>query len=110
MKGKNKTDGMTEAAASQHVPWLLLMFTLTAKQASERVEVWRKLKKYGTLPLRSSGHLLPNTPENQERFEWIAAAGRLVNRSGAQILKLCNNARRRERFQTIAYNLDRLAA
>jgi len=44
------------------------------------------------------------------RFEWIAAAGRLVNRSGAQILKLCNNARRRERFQTIAYNLDRLAA
>ena len=39
------------------------------------------------------------------RFEWIAAAGRLVNRSGAQVLKLCNNARRRERFQSIAYNL-----
>lgn len=63
-----------EDTANQRVPWLLLMFTLTAKQASERVEVWRKLKKYGTLPLRSAGHLLPNTPENQERFEWIAAA------------------------------------
>ena len=44
------------------------------------------------------------------RFEWIAAAGRLVNRSGAQVLKLCHNARRRERFQSIAYNLDRLVA
>ena len=44
------------------------------------------------------------------RFEWNAAAGRLVNRSGVQILKLCNNARRRERFETIAYDLDRLAA
>jgi len=43
-------------------------------------------------------------------FEWIAAAGRLVNRSGARILKLCNNIRRRQRFETIAYNLDRLAA
>jgi hypothetical protein len=50
------------------------MFSLTAKQASQRVEVWRKLKKYGTLPLRTSGHLLPNTPQNQERFEWVAAA------------------------------------
>jgi len=44
------------------------------------------------------------------RFEWIAAAGRIVNRSGSQILKLCNNARRRERFEHIAHNLDRLAA
>jgi hypothetical protein len=65
---------MAEETQNQRAPWLLLMFTLTAKQASERVEVWRRLKKYGTLPLRTSGHLLPNTPENQERFEWIAAA------------------------------------
>jgi hypothetical protein len=44
------------------------------------------------------------------RFEWIAAAGRIVNRSGSQLLKLCNNARRRERFEHIAHSLDRLAA
>lgn len=55
-------------------PWLLLMFSLPVKQASQRVEVWRKLKKYGALALRTSGYLLPNSPENQERFEWIAAA------------------------------------
>jgi hypothetical protein len=50
------------------------MFTLPAKQSSERVEVWRKLRKYGALPLRTSGYLLPNNPENQEKFEWLATA------------------------------------
>jgi hypothetical protein len=61
-------------STEQPAPWLLLMFSLTAKQASQRVEVWRKLRKYGSLPLRTSGYLLPTTPENQERFEWLAAA------------------------------------
>ena len=61
-------------ADAQQAAWLLLMFSLPAKQASGRVEVWRKLKKYGALPLRTSGNLLPNKPENQERFEWLAAA------------------------------------
>lgn len=69
---------MNDAGISieQQARWLLLMFSLAAKQASRRVEVWRKLKKYGALPLRTSGYLLPNTPENQERFEWLAAAVR----------------------------------
>jgi hypothetical protein len=56
------------------IPWLLLVFSLPAKSASQRVEIWRKLQRYGTLALRSSGHVLPNTPVNQERMEWLAAA------------------------------------
>ena len=52
--------------------WLLLIFSLPAKRASQRVEVWRKLQRYGTLPLRSSGHLLPNSASNQEKLEWLA--------------------------------------
>lgn len=56
------------------IPWLLLMFTLPARRASERVEVWRKVKRFGAIPLRSSGHVLPNNPINLERFEWLAAA------------------------------------
>jgi hypothetical protein len=43
-------------------------------QASERVGIWRKLQKFGTLPLRNSGYVLPNRPVNQERFEWLATA------------------------------------
>jgi len=55
-------------------PWLLLVFSLPAKSASQRVEIWRKLQRYGTLPLRSSGHVLPFSPANQERMEWLAAS------------------------------------
>jgi hypothetical protein len=54
--------------------WLLLLFALPASQASKRVEVWRKLKRFGALSLRSSGYLLPNTPQNHEHFEWLSAA------------------------------------
>ena len=63
-------------AVSSRAPsgaWLLLVFNLPSKNPSARVEIWRKLKKLGALPLRTSGYLLPNTTSNQERFEWLAA-------------------------------------
>jgi hypothetical protein len=53
-------------------PWLFLVFTLPTRLASQRVEIWRKLQKYGTLALPSAGHLLPNSPANLERMEWLA--------------------------------------
>src|SRR5260370_40750766 len=55
-------------------PWLLLIFSLPSKKASERVGIWRKLQKYGTLAWRNSGYVRPNMPVNQERFEWLAPA------------------------------------
>jgi hypothetical protein len=61
-------------AAQKPTPWLLFVFSLPAKNASQRVEIWRKLQCYGMLPLRSSGYLLPNSAVNQERMEWLAAA------------------------------------
>ena len=65
---------MAVTSQSSEAPWLLLVFSLPAKRASERVEIWRKLQRYGTLPLRSSGHVLPNSALNQERMEWLATA------------------------------------
>ena len=61
--------------------WILLIFNLPAKQASQRVEVWRKLKRYGALPLQSGGHILPNTPQTLEHLEWLAA---VIRKSGGQ--------------------------
>jgi hypothetical protein len=55
-------------------PWLLLVFSLPARRASQRVEIWRKLQRYGTVALKSSGHVLPNTAMNQEKMEWLASA------------------------------------
>src|SRR5216683_1789270 len=54
--------------------WLLLTFTLPTKRASQRVEVWRKLQRYGTVPLGNSGYLLPSNAVNEERFQWLATA------------------------------------
>jgi hypothetical protein len=53
--------------------WLLLLFSLPTKQATPRVEMWRKLKSYGALALPGAGHLLPFSTDNQERLEWLAA-------------------------------------
>jgi hypothetical protein len=70
------------------MPWLLLVFSLPAKGASRRVEIWRKLRRYGVLALRSAGYVLPNTSLNQERMEWLATAIRTYKgqASVAQVL------------------------
>jgi hypothetical protein len=68
-------------------PWLLFTFTLPAKRASQRVEAWRKLQRYGCVPLGNSGYLLPNNPINQERFEWLGVAIRKYG-GEASVLKV----------------------
>ena len=63
----------TIAQTEKGSPWLLFIFTLPTKRASERMDTWRKLRRYGALALKSGGHVLPNTPLNRERFEWMGA-------------------------------------
>lgn len=70
---------MSVPAASHPAPWLLFIFSLPAKHASQRVDIWRKLQRYGTLALGSAGHVLPNTEANQERMEWLATTVRTCN-------------------------------
>jgi hypothetical protein len=67
--------------------WLLLVFTLPTSKASERVQMWRKLQRFGSIPFRNAGSLLPNTPENKERFEWLATAIR-GSKGEASILQI----------------------
>ncbi len=67
--------------------WLLLVFTLPSSKASERVRIWRKLQKFGSIPFRNAGSFLPNTLENQERFEWLATAIR-ASKGEASILQV----------------------
>jgi hypothetical protein len=68
-------------------PWLLLVFSLAKKGASVRVKVWRKLQRFGALPLGNSGYLIPNGPENRERFEWLATMIR-SQRGEASVLEV----------------------
>jgi hypothetical protein len=59
------------------------LFRLPRERASERVEIWRRLKLYGAAALHGSGYLLPWSQENLERFEWIASTIRKVGGDAA---------------------------
>ncbi len=102
--------------------WLLLTFTLPTKRASQRVEIWRKLQRYGTVPLRNSGYLLPSNAVNEERFQWLATAIRkyggdasivhvqgIDNISTPQLIGRFAEARARE-YQELIRQLDEFSA
>lgn len=105
-----------------NAPWLLLTFTLPTRRASQRVEVWRKLHRYGAVPLGNSGYLLPNNSATRERFEWLATAIRkysgdasvvmvesIDNLSTSQLVGRFSEARENE-YQTLIRDLHRLAS
>ena len=52
--------------------WLLLLYGLPTKRNAERVSLWRKLKKFGAIQLKSSAYVLPDNPLNYERFQWLS--------------------------------------
>lgn len=52
--------------------WLLLLYGLPSRRNAERVSLWRKLKKFGAVQLKSSAYVLPDAPEHYERFQWLA--------------------------------------
>jgi len=59
---------MAEAPAS---PWLLLIHQIPPKPPYLRVKVWRRLQSIGSVPIKNSVYVLPNTDEAREDFEWI---------------------------------------
>jgi hypothetical protein len=67
----------------------MLVFSLPLKSASERVGVWRKLRRFGALPMRSAGYILPKTAQNEERFQWLAAEIRKA-RGHASVIHVSN--------------------
>jgi hypothetical protein len=51
--------------------WLVLMVSLPPHPSSLRVRIWRKLRALGAAALKNSVYLLPFSPENYERFQWL---------------------------------------
>jgi hypothetical protein len=52
--------------------WLLLLFSLPTNRNTERVAVWRRLKKMGALQIKTSTYLLPDEAAQYEQFQWLA--------------------------------------
>lgn len=52
--------------------WLLLLYSLPTNRNTERVSVWRRLKKMGAVQMTTSTYLLPDAPAQYEQFQWLA--------------------------------------
>src|SRR4030095_4866642 len=51
--------------------WLLLLYSLPTNRNTERVAVWRRLKKMGAVQIKTSTYLLPDQPAQYEQFQWL---------------------------------------
>ncbi|PYK11098.1 MAG: hypothetical protein DME61_01575 [Verrucomicrobia bacterium] len=52
--------------------WLLLLYSLPTRQKTGRVAIWRRLKKFGAIQIKTSTYLLPDNPPQYEHFQWLA--------------------------------------
>src|SRR5262245_24556960 len=55
----------------QNLAWLLLLIRLPATHSTERVAIWRKLKKSGAIQIQTSTYILPDEAPRYETFQWL---------------------------------------
>ena len=53
--------------------WLLLLLQLPTRPASVRMKTWRRLQQLGSVAIKNSVYVLPNTPQAREDFEWLTS-------------------------------------
>src|SRR5260370_7598267 len=102
--------------------WLLLLYALPTKRTSARVNLWRKLKKFGAIQLKTSAYVLPDNAVQYERFQWLArqiqdAGGeatlirvaQIEGMANEQIVRLFNEARAAEYAELVWASRQTLA-
>src|SRR5690349_8692027 len=110
---------MSVRSKEKAAPWLMLTFSLAAKKASRRGEVWRVGQRYGAVAVGNSGYRLPNLTVNQERFQWLASmirshrgeasvvdVQRIDNLPRGQLAERFNEARARD-YQALAKDIEK---
>jgi hypothetical protein len=51
--------------------WLVFVHQLPAHPSNARVKTWRRLQQIGAVAVKNAVHVLPNTPQAAEDFEWL---------------------------------------
>jgi hypothetical protein len=51
--------------------WLLLLLQLPTRPAAARIKTWRRLQQLGSVAIKHSVYVLPNTAQAREDFEWL---------------------------------------
>jgi hypothetical protein len=100
--------------------WLLLLFRLPATHQTERVALWRKLKRSGAIQIQTSTYVLPDEPARYEYFQWLTKeirdaggdatlvrAREIEGLSDDKLVDLFNSARAKE-YALLAKQLQRL--
>jgi hypothetical protein len=107
-------------ASAKDSGWLLLLYAMPKGRNSLRVSLWRKLRRTGAVSLNTSASLLPDTPANFEKLQWLAKqladgggngtlirARQIEGMSRARLVALFNGARA-EDYREIAQELTTL--
>src|SRR6266699_1589009 len=103
--------------------WLFLLYTLPTKRTTALGHLWRKLKKFGAVQLKTSGYVLPNEATQIERFQWLATqirdaggeatlvrVAQIEGMSNEQIVQIFNQARAAEYNELIGTCRNTLAS
>lgn len=53
--------------------WLLFFYSIPSKPVSNRMKIWRKLSKAGTVQLKGAVYILPMNEEHYEFFQWLVS-------------------------------------
>jgi hypothetical protein len=51
--------------------WLVFVHQLPSQPSNARVKTWRRLQQIGAVAVKNAVHVLPNTPQAGEDFEWL---------------------------------------
>jgi len=53
--------------------WLVFVHQLPAHPSNARVKIWRRLQQIGAVAVKNAVHVLPNSAQSMEDFEWLRA-------------------------------------
>lgn len=53
--------------------WVVFVHQLPAQPSNARVKIWRRLRSVGALAMKNAVHVLPESAQTREDFEWLRA-------------------------------------
>ena len=51
--------------------WLVFVHQMPARPSNGRVKIWRRLQQLGAVALKNAVHVLPDSAQAVEDFEWL---------------------------------------
>jgi hypothetical protein len=77
--------------------WLVFVHQLPAHPSNGRVKIWRRLQQVGAIALKNAVHVLPDSAQSLEDFEWLREA--VVALDGeASVFKVSSMSQADERY------------